>query len=36
MIISSVQECVAEGVSIVVPAWWAVSIAKVSMGTAAG
>ena len=34
--ISSCQKCVSEGVSIVVPAWWAVSPAKVGIGTATG
>ena len=32
---SSCQKCLGEGVSIVVPAWWAVSNAKVGKGTAA-
>ena len=31
---SSCQKCLGEGVSIVVPAWWAVSIAKVGIGIA--
>ena len=31
---SSCQKCPGEGVSIVVPAWWAVSMAKVGTGTA--
>ena len=35
IITSSCQKCQGEGVSIVVPAWWAVSNAKVGMGTAA-
>ena len=34
-ITSSCQKCLGEGVSIVVPAWWAVSMAKVGIGTAA-
>ena len=33
-ITSSCQKCLGEGVSIVVPAWWAVSPAKVGKGTA--
>ena len=35
IITSSYQKCLGEGVSIVVPAWWAVSKAKVDTGTAA-
>ena len=35
IITSSYQKCLGEGVFIVVPAWWAVSIAKVGTGTAA-
>ena len=34
MITSSCQKCPGEDVIIVVPAWWAVSIAKVGIGTA--
>ena len=33
---SASQKCLGEGVSIVVPAWWAVSFAKVGIGTATG
>ena len=36
IITSSCQKCLGEGVSIVVPTWWAVSITKVGMGTATG
>ena len=36
IITSSCQKCPGEGVSIVVPAWWAVSMAKVGTGTATG
>ena len=36
IITSSCQKCVGEGVSIVVSAWWAVSIAKVGIVTATG
>ena len=36
IITSSCQKCVGEGVSIVVSAWWAVSIAKVGIVTAIG
>ena len=36
IITSSCQKCLGESVSIVVPAWWAVSIAKVGIGTATG
>ena len=32
----SLQECVAEGTSIAVPAWWGVSMAKISNGTTTG
>ena len=32
--ISACQKCLGEGASIVVPAWWAVSIAKVGIATA--
>ena len=32
---SSCQKCLGEGVSLVVPAWWAVSMAKVGIGIAA-
>ena len=34
IITSSCQKCLGEGVSIVVPAWWAVSMTKVGIGTA--
>ena len=34
IITSSCQKCLGEGVSIVVPAWWAVSITKVGIGIA--
>ena len=34
MITSSCQKCPGEDVIIVVPAWWAVSIAKVGIGIA--
>ena len=34
IITSSCQKCLGEDVSIVVPAWWAVSITKVGIGTA--
>ena len=36
IITSSCQKCLGEGASIVVPARWAVSIAKVGIGTATG
>ena len=36
IITSSCQKCLGEGVCIVVPTWWAVSITKVGMGTATG
>ena len=35
IITSSCQKCLGEGVSIVVPAWWAVSMTKFGKGTAA-
>ena len=35
-ITSSCQKCLSEGVSIVVPTWWAVSMTKVGIGTATG
>ena len=35
-IISACQKCLSEGASIAVPTWWAVSIAKVSIGIATG
>ena len=33
---SACQKCLSEGASIAVPTWWAVSIAKVGIGTATG
>ena len=35
-LISACQKCLSEGASIAVPTWWAVSIAKVGIGTATG
>ena len=34
--ISACQKCLSEGASIAVPTWWAVSMAKVGIGTATG